>query len=132
MDREALIEATRREWRSTPAVWSHSDCVMSDFNYVRAITGFDGGAKWRDTYRDEAGALAALAAGGGLEGFDRQLRKAGAKPVSEPERGDVIMIDCGHEVAGLCLGDVAMFRLQRGAIEVDMRRVKVLGAWRCD
>jgi hypothetical protein len=132
MDREATILATVREWRSTPFVWGQADCLLSPANYIRAFTGLDGGAEWRGTYHDEPGGLAVLAAnGGGLAAFARGMAAAGARKVDRPERGDVVIARIGgHEIGGLCLGDTVLLRRLRGAVEVDVRFVEILGAWR--
>ncbi len=132
IDREAVIEATRREWRSGCFFWGQADCFMSCFNFARILTGIDGGAEWRGTYRDEAGALAVLKReGGGLAGFARGMSLVGAKRVQTAARGDLIVATYdAHQIGGLCLGDAILFRLERGAVEVDRRFVHVLGAWR--
>lgn len=132
IDREAVIEATRREWRSGCFIWGQADCFMSCFNFARILTGIDGGAEWRGTYHDEAGALAVLGrAGGGLAGFARGMQKVGAEKVTPAARGDLVVATYdAHQIGGLCLGETMAFRLERGAVEVDRRFVHVLGAWR--
>lgn len=131
--RESILEATLAHWRSAPFAWGTDDCMMGVFDYCRALTGIDGGAEWRGTYHDEDSALAVLAAAaGGRAGLARGMGIVGAREVQEPMRGDVVCIRIGgQEVGGLAIGDgAAEFRLERGSIEIALRLVDLVGAWR--
>lgn len=130
MDRETILTATQRLWRSTPFVWGSTDCMMSVFEYGRHITGIDGGAEWRGTYHDENGAIAVLAAaGGGLAGMRKGMGIIGAKHVQFALRGDPVCIRIDSlEIGGIFLGEMTMLRLPtEGVIELRTRHI---GAWR--
>ena len=131
-ERETVLEATLAHWRSAPFAWGSDDCMMGVFDHCHALTGIDGGAEWRGTYHDEASALAVLAAaGGGRAGLAKGMGIVGAREVQEPMRGDVVCLRIGgHEVGGICTGDAAEFRLERGSIEIALRHLDLIGVWR--
>jgi len=57
----------------------------------------------------------------------------------DPTRGDVLVIDVGKPgadglavpVGGLCTGSGVALRLERGTVEVELRFVRILKAWKC-
>jgi len=87
--------------------WGIFDCALHVSNCVRAMTGVDPAANYRDTYFDEAGAaqiygtsfadfIASQAAALGLQEV----------PVTFARRGDVVLVD--NNTAQGCVGVVSM------------------------
>lgn len=133
MRHEAILTATLRDWRRTRFVWGVSDCMLSAAAYGGALNGTDPGAGYRGRYDNEAGAMALVeAAGGGAAILGGAMTGAGLSPISEPQRGDVVCAQIGHDqIGGICLGDFCVFRTPgRGVVEIRTSRLMILGAWR--
>lgn len=116
------------QWRRARFVWGQTDCVMATANYIRDMTGNDPAAPWRGTYDDEAGAIAVYSAFGGVLGlFQHGAALAGLQRLEAPVAGSpVVCAIGGKEIAGVWLGNRAVFMTLRGCVEM---RPKVLGAW---
>ena len=133
MDREAHLTATLRDWRRSSFDWGSTDCMLSTADYAGALNGTDPGAAYRGRYDDEAGAMAFVdAAGGGAAILGAALVAAGFKRVQQPQRGDPVVAQIGHnQIGGICLGDFCVFRTStRGVVEIRTSRLTILGAWR--
>jgi cell wall-associated NlpC family hydrolase len=93
-----LIEARRHR----PFVWGENDCALFAADAVVAISGVDLAAAHRGTYSDEAGAVAAVAAAGGMRGLVERLSE---KRAGLAQRGDVVIADLeGRETFGIVVG----------------------------
>lgn len=126
-----IVDRTLKLWRSSLFVWGDSDCMLSIGDYVASRGAVDVTGRFRGTYTDEAGALAHMARCGGMTGF---AAMAGLIPTDTPRRGDVVALAPGSDeqhVGALCTGDGIAARLERGVIEVNIRFVRILGAWSC-
>jgi len=127
---EEALAATLGHWNAVPFSWEGRDnCVMSVFAHCELVTGLDAGAEWRGAYRDEASAMRAVAAAGGLlAGMDKGLTGIGLARTDTPRRGDPICaVIGGQEIAGIHLGEWSTFRLcDRGRVDLPVRPV---AAW---
>jgi len=128
-----LVDRTLQLWRSTGFVWGTSDCLLSIGDYIAARDGLwnvaDG---FRGTYDSEAGALAHIERYGGVAGI---IDLCGLQPLSpaDARRGDVVILDTGEaSVGALCTGPGIAARLERGAVEVNRRLVRLTHAWTFD
>lgn len=123
------VDRTLRHWRLTPFKWGTSDCVTSLADHALSITGIDPIPEWRGTYDTDVEAEEAIAGAGGLVAL-----LDGCAAVSRcevPQRGDVVAIWTGcEELLGLCTGQSAAFRLERGVKEIDLRFLTVVGSWK--
>lgn len=123
-----VVDLTVSKWRITPFKWGEEDCLLSIANYVLECTGTDYGASFRDTYATEFGALAHIRDAGGEVAL---IDASGLPQTDAPARGDILLIDVsGTTVAALCTGRGVAMRLKRGVLEIDMRFVKILKAWK--
>lgn len=127
-----VLDATVSLWRRTAFVPGQADCLLSCADYARALSGVDVGAYWRGTYSTQDEALAIVETYGGARVLlGGALRLAGFEAVSEPARGDVVVVRVPEgEVGGLCLGDRLALRLSRGIREIRFRPEMIVGAWR--
>lgn len=123
------VDATLKRWRSTPFSWSDgNDCLLRIADYVCSRTGDDWGAIFRGTYANEAGAMAHVGRYGGAKYL---IDRSGLSHVSRPARGDILLMRIGDgEVAALCTGDGAAAGMPRGVVEIDLRFVKIICAWK--
>lgn len=120
------VDELLRHWRSSTFVWGSTDCMLSIGDYIASRGGVDVASRFRSTYDDEAGALAHMAACGGAVGL---IDLTGLPRTATPLRGDVVAIGIGHGVGGVCTGPGVAVRRERGAAEIDIRRVQILAAW---
>ena len=89
-------------------VWGESDCALYTADAIKAMTGHDIAADFRDKYSTAMGSARALKAygGGDLKStFDMLLPE---RPVSMARRGDAVMHD---GAVGVCMGAFALFML---------------------
>lgn len=122
------IDTTLKSWRSSAFVYGDSDCMLSIGDYLASRGVLDVTGRFRGTYADEAGALAHVAACGGICGL---VDLTGLDHTEEPKRGDVMCWNIGHvEVGALCTGDRIAARLERGVVEIDMRLAKIVQSWK--
>ena len=100
----------------TPFEWGAHDCTLFAADCAQVITGTDPAAKYRGTYKDEAGATAIIKPAGSL----RQLVTSNIGPEIPPklvQRGDWVMIyQGGQEALAVCLGLVAVAAGQGGLV----------------
>jgi len=123
------VDETLRIWRQTEFRWGVSDCCLSAADYVQRLTGIDPAPEFRDLYHSEPGAERAVEGAGGfvalLDSREALIR------ARWPDRGDLVAIWTGSEhVVGLCTGQSAAFRLQRGVKEIDLRFLTVVAVWK--
>lgn len=124
-----IVDRTLKLWRSTPFVWGQSDCMLSIGDYVASAGGKDVTALFRGLYASEAGALDQMGLHGGMAGF---AALAGLQVATVPQRGHVIALATSggmDHIGALCTGDGVAARLERGVIEVNLRHIKIIGAW---
>ncbi|AJA07473.1 hypothetical protein SKP52_02710 [Sphingopyxis fribergensis] len=123
-----LVDETLREWRRAAFVYGQSDCMLSIGRYLAKAGHKDVTGQFLGRYTTAEGAEAQMAAHGGVAGL---IALAGAAPKpGAPARGDVLEIAYdGGSIGGLCTGDCAAVRLDRGVVELKLRFVTVLGVW---
>jgi hypothetical protein len=122
------VDETISMWRSTTFEYGNRDCMLSLADYALAQTGLDGGTDLRGTYTDEPGAYRVLEALGGPQAI---IDRLGLEETSEPERGDILLFDCGgYPIGALCTGKGVAARRERGIVEVDLRFVRIVKAWK--
>lgn len=121
------VDDMLKVWRSTPFQWGVQDCLLRIADYVDRRTGEDWGAIFRGTYNDEAGALAHIEAYGGEKAL---IDRSGLSHAARPARGDILLINLDRPLAALCTGPGAAASLPRGVIEVELRFIKILCAWK--
>jgi hypothetical protein len=122
------VDALLKLWRSTVFDWGDTDCMLSVGDYIASRGGQDVTGLFRGTYADEAGALAHVAAYGGVCGL---VDLTGLPRIASPARGDVVCLFTGEiEVGAVCTGIGIAARLERGVVEVDMRLVKIVQSWK--
>lgn len=93
-----------------PHLWGESDCVMTQFAWVRQRTGIDPAAIVGAAWHGEREARAVIAATGGVLDGGRELyARCGLAETVAPVRGDIGVIETGREgqvlhVAAICTG----------------------------
>ncbi|ALJ12648.1 hypothetical protein LH19_07190 [Sphingopyxis macrogoltabida] len=123
-----VVDETLREWRRSAFVYGQSDCMLSIGQYLARTGHRDVTGQFLSQYSTAEGAEAQMAAHGGIPGL---LALAGAVvKTGAPSRGDVLEIayDDGS-IGGLCTGDSAAVRLERGVVELKLRFLTILGVW---
>lgn len=74
-----------------PFVWGQSDCMLEVADWLDHACGLDAASRWRGTYSDEAGAIAAM--GGDIGTAMRQeAARLGLSEAAEPLPGDVALV----------------------------------------
>lgn len=128
---EDAIAAALARWHREPFARGSTDCDMLVADYVIALTGRDPAAAWRGRYDNDDGAEAFIAAAGGnLNLVAAGMASIGLAPVSEPLRGDVVVIDVGvDQITGIFLDPLTALKTKRGVLR--SRRFPILKAWRC-
>ncbi len=118
-------------WRSAPFSWGDGDCLTRCASYVADIHGADPAAGIRGTYSDREGAQGHVDRAGGVAALvGRQLEGLGFEK-ADPEFGDIVVVEfSGIELGGICLGDKVAMSAETHLIEVPIRFVKVVAAWR--
>lgn len=116
-----------------PFAWGAHDCLQHTSRCVRAMTGIDFAALYAP-YHDEAGALALLAAHGGVQGI---LTAHLGAPIPDglARDGDVVAADLGHgPTAGVQLGVLCYFAgsfARPGLVYLQPKqRGRLIAAWR--
>lgn len=122
-----LVDETLSHWRRTPFDWGTEDCMLSIATYVLKATGVDYGAQFRDTYCTELGAYAHIANAGGEVAL---IDASGLQATDSPARGDILLLGLEKPVSALCTGPGAAMRLERGVIEIHIRFVSLVKAWK--
>jgi hypothetical protein len=130
-DIEEAIAATLDRWGRCPFLRGSTDCDMLMADYVQMLTGKDPAAAWRGRYDDDDGAEDFIRlAGGNLALVEQCMASIGLSPVSEPLRGDVVVVDIGSDqITGLFLDPMTAMKTKRGVLRT--RRFPILKAWRC-
>ncbi|GLQ36758.1 hypothetical protein GCM10007908_03780 [Rhizobium albus] len=128
---EEAIAATLDRWGREPFARGSTDCDMLMADYVQMLTGKDPAAAWRGRYHDDEGAEEFIRlAGGNLALVEQGMASIGLSPVSEPLRGDVVVVDIGcDQITGLFLDPMTAMKMKRGVLRT--RRFPILKAWRC-
>lgn len=109
--------------------------------WVERRTGLDGGAEWRGSYDDEAGALAILERDGGLVGVMRRgAAVCGLSPIPEmfARRGDIGVIEANTsagppQIGAIYLGDGRWSAMSADGVRVISARPPrrlVVACWR--
>ena len=126
-----VVDQTLRIWRTTPFDWGGSDCLLSVGAYMAACGSPDLTGDFRGTYSDEAGALAHVEAAGGATALIDRVGWPETAPAGMM-RGDVAVADLGdYGVGGICTGQGFAMRLERGVLEVSLRALPFMKAWKC-
>lgn len=113
--------------------WGGNDCCLFPANWVRLVTGIDGGARWRGTYSTEAECAAILERDGGVQGvMGWGAECAGLAPTDSPIRGDVAAVEVFSpsgriEIGAICTGSRWAAISHRG---LRMLKAQPLAAWR--
>lgn len=91
-----------------PFVWGSHDCALHAASAIRAMTGVDPGAAFRDQYDSRTGSAAALREHGQGTLLKTVTAWLGApKHVSQAKRGDIVMRD--RSTLGVCVGAYSYF-----------------------
>lgn len=125
------VDATLKHWRQTAFEWGTEDCMLSVGDYIARCGHKDVTTMFRGRYDDREGALAFMEQFGGAPGL---IEMTGVKRrEGSPQRGDVVAMATdpidGGTIGAICTGDMIAARISRGVIEVQMRLVKIVGAW---
>lgn len=123
------VDKTLRIWRTSDFKRGSRDCLLSIADYVLLRDGVDYGAKYRGAYDDATSADALIARDGGARAM---IDASGLPRVSEPARGDIVLVRVGRDdIAGICTGDAVAFRRVRGVSEITLKMLKIIAVWRC-
>lgn len=125
---QEFIAQTRADWRRAQFAWGSHDCIMATCDHVLRVTGIDPAAPWRDSYADEAGAMAIYEAHGGVLGlFTEGMARAGFEPGSDALGAAVVARIGDTEIVGVNFGAMVGFvHPTRGVTEV---RLPIVAAW---
>lgn len=121
------VDQTLKHWRRVPFNWKSENCYISVADYVRQITGTDFAARFRDTCLSEAHAHDHIAAAGGEVAL---MDETGFEKTLLPVRGDIMLLAMHTPIPAICTGPGAAMRLVRGVVEVDLKLIKIIQAWK--
>lgn len=124
-----LVDETLRQWRSEPAIYGQSDCMLSIGIYLARTGHRDVTGRFAGKYKTAKGARGMMARNGGVAGL---MSLAGAViKTTPPARGDVVEVMWANDehIGGLCTGDAVALRLEKGVVELSLRFVSIGGVW---
>ena len=107
---ERRLAAIVDKYSRLPHEWGRCDCTTFAAEAVWCSTQKDPAAPWRRKYSDEAGAMALIAAHGGLEAMiEHALARAGIRAEriapAFAQRGDLCLMGGeGPPAVGICVG----------------------------
>lgn len=126
-----MIEETIKQWRQSRFEYGQTDCLLSVGAYLVAQGGRDVLDQFRGTYDTQEQALALMAAHGGPQGL---LDLSGFPRIdpAEVSRGDavVVRLNDGDGIGGICTGPGVVVRGERSVIELPLKRIDVIFAWK--
>jgi len=122
-----LVSKTLKEWRQSKFTWGSDDCLLSLANYLVDCGYEDFGAIFRGTYDDEAGAKNHVANWGGEINL---INSTGLCSTEEPVEGDIVLVEINEPITGLCTGERIAFRTERGVIEIGVKFLNIIHAWK--
>ena len=113
-------------------MWGENDCCLFTANWMRAVTGIDGGAPWRGRYHTEDECLALLDRDGGVAAvMARGAGIVGLPATTKPARGDVGVIRVRTQRGEPFVGAICTGRrwVVMSALGVRSLRGEVESAW---
>ena len=114
-------------WRRSAFVWGETDCCLSVMDHVEAMTGSNPSSPWRGLYGDEDGAALMAAPYGGIGALvAHAMARAGFQQGAATDGAVIVARIMGREIAGIMVGDMTAFRMERGVMEA---RVPIMAAW---
>ena len=122
-----IVSKTLKKWRQSEFVWGSDDCLLSLADYLVDCGYEDFGAIFRGTYNDEAGAKRHIENWGGEVNL---IYSTGLSFTEKPVEGDIVLVEMNDPITGLCTGERIAFRTERGVIEIEMRFLNLIHAWK--
>ena len=128
-----LLSAYLHEVAGRRFAWGATDCVMTQFEWVRRRTGIDPAAVCGAGWRSLREALAVLGSVGGLNGGGVDLyARCGFEQTSRPARGDIGVIEVVRDgaplhIAAICMGNTWAFAEEPAGMRVVVTKPVV--AW---
>lgn len=123
-----LDRGEAREW-----IWGSWDCCLLTADWIQELTGIDGGAAWRGTYRSAFGAWEALRSGGGI------IRVVGAGAsaaglVRAPRAGiagsvGILRGDRRQCIGAVCVSPGRWATIAPGGFGWIITRTRAIAAW---
>ncbi|MEC3912198.1 hypothetical protein U5A82_17465 [Sphingobium sp. CR2-8] len=132
MMQKDIVDETLTEWRRGKFVYGQSDCMLSIGKYLARTGHKDVTDQFVDRYDTHEGAVAMMAAHGGVAGL---MALAGAKPKDGPaERGDVVEVlykdeDEEGSIGGICTDGFVAMRREGYVTEVRVGLLSIGGVW---
>lgn len=127
-----LIDRTLQNWRCTKFVYGQSDCMLSIGRYLASTGHKDVTPQFIGRYDTHEGAVAVMAAHGGIPGL---MAMAGARQKDgRAERGDVVEVryktdDEEGSIGGICTDNFIAIRRDGYVSEVRMSLLNIVGVW---
>jgi hypothetical protein len=122
-----IVSKTLKKWRQSKFIWGSSDCLLSLADYLVDCGHEDFGATFRGTYDDEPGAKRHIENWGGEINL---IYSTCLNFTEQPEIGDIVLVKINEPIAGLCTGEKIAFRTERGVIEIGMKFLNIIHAWK--
>ena len=124
------LEQTLKQWRQSSFEYGERDCMLSLAEYAARCGWPDVRESYRGRYNTHDGAEAMIAASGGIPAIIERVGLCRI-PLEEARPGDIVMVRIGdQELGAICTGPGIVARLERGTVEINLRFVKILAAWR--
>lgn len=122
-----IVSKTLKKWRQSQFIWGSDDCLLSLADYLVDCGYEDFGAIFRGTYNDEAGAKRHIENWGGEVNL---IYSTCLNFTEEPVEGDIVLVEMNEPITGLCTGERIAFRTERGVIEIGMKFLNIVHAWK--
>lgn len=131
ISKKEAVQKHLKIWRSQPFSWGDGDCLTRCASYVADIHGIDPATGIRGTYSSSEGAQEHIDRAGGVAALVGQQLEGLGFEKADPVYGDIVVVQFGEiELGGICLSDKVAMSAEAHLIEVPIRFVKVIAAWR--
>lgn len=120
------VDKLLKEWRQSGFKWGDTDCMLSIGDYAAARGALDLTDGYRGQYSTQEGAAVRVEQSGGLHAI---IDRSGLPRTSEPQRGDIVLIDVAGGIGGVHTGQGVAVRRERGLAEINLKYVRILAAW---
>jgi len=126
------LDKALKEAKEKGFVWGESDCCLFSCNIVKAITGIDYGASFRNRYTTQKGAILSLHGFSGGSLVDTaNLIMGQEQPLRSANRGDFVLADQGQgDMLGICVGEHVVFLSKNSFVYLKLKDCKL--SWGID
>lgn len=120
------LTAVIERFVTAPMIYGQTDCLQLCAAATAVSAGVDHTCRF-PRYNSRAEAMRIIYDSGGVRGLVESVLGPSKRGL-EAQRGDIVILDIGHECAGVCLGRTAVTMSDLGMISVPRGR-RFLASW---